>query len=167
MPHPSPNGRFDPVTGRFRVRYAANSTAAAARERFPARNVTDGDGELWVVGLSSMPSVLNLTHQANLDALGLDDRISTGRIALGARTDPDSLLDASGRLADAVYDWWEQDPPPLVYRTRSTPAQGRSIAFTQGAGGHVVSTGRLADATALHVHLVLRAGFTVPNRWLS
>jgi hypothetical protein len=25
----------------------------------------------------------------------------------------------------------------------------------------------LRDATALHAHLVLRAGFTVPNEWLA
>ena len=114
-----------------------------------------------------MPSALNLTVQANLDVLGLDDRVSTGRINAGRRVDPDPLLEACGRLTDAAYDWWQQRPPPLVYRTRSSPSHGRSIAFTQTACGQVASVGRLRDATALHVYLVLRAGFTVPPAWLA
>jgi hypothetical protein len=160
-------GRFDPLSGRFRVRYAANRPAAAARERFPARTLTDADGELFLVGLDSLPSALNLTVQANLDALGLDDRVSTGRIDVGRRPDPDPLLETCGRLADAVYDWWRERPPPLLYRARSAPSRGRSIAFTQTACGRVVSVGRLRDATALHSYLVLRAGFTVPTAWLA
>ncbi len=139
----------------------------AARERFAARLITETDGELFLVALDSIPSALNLAAQANLDALGLDDRVSTGRIDVGRRADPDPLLETCGRLADAVYDWWNGHPPPLVYRTRTAPGQGRSIAFMQSACGRVVTAGRLRDATALHVHLVLRAGFTVPTAWLA
>lgn len=117
--------------------------------------------------MDSLPSALNLTVQGNLDGLGLDDRISTGRVNIGRRTDPDPLLDVCGRLSDAVYDWWHERPPPLVYRTRSAPSQGRSIAFTQTTSGRAVTVGRLRDATAFHVYLVLRAGFTVPPAWLA
>jgi hypothetical protein len=63
-------GRFDPLSGRFQVRYAANLPAAAARERFPARSITDADGDLWLVALDPLPPALHLTRQANLDALG-------------------------------------------------------------------------------------------------
>ena len=160
-------GRFDPLSGRFRVRYAANRPAAACRERFPARVMTEADGELWLVTLGASPAALHLTHQANLDALGLDDRVSTGRIQATGRVDPDPLLETCGALADAVYDWWGGTPPPLVYRTRSMPERGRSIAFTPTATLEVVSARRLRHATALHAFLVLRAGFTVPDTWIG
>jgi hypothetical protein len=147
------------------MRYAANRAAVAARERFASRTITERDGELWLIQLDGMPSALRLSHQVNLDALGLDDRISTGRIDV-PRADRDPLLDACGRLADAVYDWWDGRPPPLVYRSRTLPGVGRNLAFAQTAEPHVVRARRLRDASALHVHLVLRAGFTVPDGWL-
>jgi len=120
-----------------------------------------------------MPASLDLTRQAVLDALGLDDRVSTGRIEAAGRADPDPLLETCGRLADAVFDWWQRHPPPLVYRTRSMPSIARSVAFTAPAAATataapaVVSVRRLAEATALHAHLVVRAGFTVPPAWLE
>jgi hypothetical protein len=114
-----------------------------------------------------MPSALHLTHQGNLDAPGVDDRVSTGRIGLTRTRDPDPLLETCGRLADAVYDWWKHRAPPLVYRSRTTPSVGRSLAFTREASPRVVIARRLRDATALHVHLVLHAGFTVPDDWLA
>ncbi len=154
------------MSGRFRVRYAANRAAAAARERFPARTLTDADGELWLVRLDAMPAGLRLTHQSTLDALGLDDRVSTGRLDVDRRRRADPLLDTCGRLVDAVYDWWDGRPPPLVYRTRTMPEVGRTIAFTEWTSPRMVSAGRLRDATALHTYLVLGAGFTVPESWL-
>ncbi|MHB1712695.1 MAG: hypothetical protein ACYCV7_15070 [Acidimicrobiales bacterium] len=167
MPRSSPIGRFDPLSNTFRVRYAANRPAAAARERFASRTITDADGEMFVVALDSMPPVVNLSHQSNLDALGLDDRVSTGRIDVALRADPDPLLETCGWLADAIYGWWDGRPPPLIYRTRTMPAAGRSIAFAEWVSPRVVAVGRLRDATALHAYLVLRAGFTVPMRWIG
>jgi hypothetical protein len=128
--------------------------------------LTEADGELWLVRLAAMPAGLRLTRQTTLDALGLDDRVSTGRIDLGSRRRPDPLLDTCGRLADAVYDWWDGRPPPLVYRTRTMPEVGRTIAFTEWTSPRVESAGRLRDAAALHAYLVLGAGFTVPESWL-
>jgi hypothetical protein len=128
--------------------------------------LTEADGELWLVRLEAMPGGLRLTRQATLDVLGLDDRVSTGRIDLGGRRRADPLLDTCGRLADAVWDWWDGRPPPLVYRTRTMPEVGRTIAFTEWTSPRVVSAGRLRDATALHAYLVLGAGFTVPETWL-
>jgi hypothetical protein len=147
------------------VRYAANLPAAAARERFPARVITEADGDLWLVGLDPLPPSVHLTRQSVLDALGLDDRVSTGRIDT-KRADSDPLLETCGALADAVFDWWNGQPPPLVYRTRTMPAVGRSAVFCEGASPPVVRWGRLREATALHSYLVLRAGFTVPDAWL-
>lgn len=50
--------------------------------------LTEADGTLWLVRLGGMPSSLHLTHQANLDILGLDDRVNTGRLDL--KRDPDT-----------------------------------------------------------------------------
>jgi hypothetical protein len=155
------------LSGRFRARYAANRAAVAARERFPTRTLTDTDGDLWLVELAGMPRSLHLTRQVNLDALGLDDRVSTGRLNVGGRADPDPLLELCGRLADAVYDWWDGRPPPLVYRARTAPSMGRSITFTELARPTALQARRLREATALHVYLVLQAGFTVPYAWLT
>lgn len=164
-PYPTPRHRFDPLSGRFRVRYAANRAAVAARERFPTRSLDEADGDLWLVRLDGRPSALHLTHQVNLETLGLDDRISTGRIDPASRRDPDPLLDLSGRLADAVWDWWEGLPPPIVYRARTVPT-GRSLVLTETTDLEVTVARPLREAAALHQHLVLRAGFTVPEGWL-
>ena len=165
-PFPTPRHRFDPPSARFRVRYAANRAAVAARERFPTRALEDSDGDLWLVRLDGRPSAVHLTHQINLDALGLDDRVSTGRIDPEGRLDPDPLLDLSGRLADAVWDWWAGRPPPIAYRARTVPS-GRSLVFTETTALEVTVARRLREAAALHQHLVLCAGFTVPERWLE
>jgi hypothetical protein len=113
-----------------------------------------------------MPLSLYLTHQSNLDALGVDDRVNTGRLTGERDEDADALLDTCGRLIDALYDWWNGQPPPIVYRSRTTPV-GRNIAFTASTEPEVHAVGHLRDATALHAHLVLRAGFTVPSEWLA
>jgi hypothetical protein len=139
----------------------------AARERFPARTITEAEGDHWLMALDPMPPALHLTHQGNLDVLGLDDRVSTGRIATSSRVDPDPLLETCGRLADAIYDWWRGAPPRLLYRSRTMPAVGRSVAFTRSSSVPTISIGRLRDARALHVHLVLRARFTVPPGWIA
>lgn len=157
----APRHRFDPPSGRFRVRYAANRIDAAALERFPGRTITDSDGDLQLVGLQGSPPALHLTHQNNLEALDLDDRISTGRLD----QDPDPLLGASQALSDAIYDWWNAAPPPLVYRTRSMPS-ARSIAFTSATVWDTITTRPLRQATLLLTHLVIRRDFTVPEPWL-
>lgn len=154
------------MSGRFRVRYAASRAVVAARERFPGRILTESEGSLWLVRLDDMPSALHLTHQANLDALGVDDRVNTGRIDVDRGDDPDPLLDTCGRLMDAFYDWWNGRPPPIVYRARTSPS-GRSVVFTATAQAKVDSAEPLRDATALLVYLVMHAGFTVPGDWLA
>ena len=108
--------------------------------------------------------MLHLTHQVTLDALGLDDRINTARLDQpGPGGDP--LLRTSQQLADAIWDWWQPNPPAIVYRTRTTPA-ARSIAFTQHAGLRPVRARPLVDATPLLATLITRHGFTVPTDWL-
>lgn len=110
------------------------------------------------------PSALDLTRPSNLDALLVDD--STGRIDIGARTDPDPLFETCRRLADAVYDWWAGRPPPFVCRSRTMPEVGCNAAFIASASPRVVFARPLRQARGLHAHLVLSAAFTVPNAWL-
>jgi hypothetical protein len=139
----------------------------AARERFPACNLTEADGDHWLMALERIPPALHLTHQGNLDVLRLDDRVSTGRIITSGRVDPDPLLQTCGRLSDATFDWWGGSPPPLLYRSRTMPSAGRNVAFTESSSVAALAIGRLRDARALHVHLVLRARFTVPPDWIA
>lgn len=144
------------------MRYAANRVDAAALERFPARTITEADGDLQLVSLHGSPSALYLTRQHTLDALVLDDRISTGRLD---DSGADPLLATSQALSDAVYDWWDTASPPLVYRTRSTPS-ARSIAFTATTAWDAITSRPLRQARTLLAHLVIQRGFTVPDTWL-
>ena len=54
--------------------------------------------------------------------------VLAGLLATEVRT-PTSSWTHCGRLVDALYDWWSGQPPPIVYRARTTPV-GRSIACT-------------------------------------
>ncbi|MFN2555418.1 MAG: hypothetical protein ABR592_00865 [Nitriliruptorales bacterium] len=139
---------------------------AAARERFPSRRIADGHGVLWLVELRIETSALHLTHQVNLDVLGLDDRINTGRLDRPVPGIGDPLLDVCQALSDAVFDWWHESPPPLVYRTRSVPS-ARSVAFTKHVPWTVLRIGRLRQVTNLLVKLVEQHGFDVPQHWLQ
>jgi len=138
----------------------------AARERFVDRRISEQHGDLWLIRLDGLPSGLHLTHQPNLDALGIDDRVSTGRIDVDRVDDPDPLLDAAGLLMDSIFDWWEGEPPPIVYRSRMSPDH-RNIAFGEFNAFTVGVARPLREAIALHTHLVLHAGFTVPSRWFG
>lgn len=157
--------RFDPSTGRFRVRYAASTPVAAARERFPDRTITAADGYLHLVTLTAHPSALHLTRQVNLDALGLDDRISTGRLDTPGPTG-DPLVATCQQLADLAYDWWQGEPPPIVYRTRSVP-RARSLAFSSNIPWDQTDSAPLRNATALLAQLALHHGFIIPDPWLT
>lgn len=147
------------------MRYAANDPVAAARERFPSLRIAPAAESLRLVQLWDPPSALHLTHQANLDALGVDDRINTGRLDAGLGDDGDPLLELCQQLSDRVYDWWDGRPPPIVYRTRHMPA-ARSMAFTKHVTWGTVRSRPLREATALLVELVTHHGFDVPSAWL-
>lgn len=147
------------------MRYAANDPLAAARERFPARRIGPSAATLRVVRLEAPPVALHLTHQANLDALGLDDRVNAGRLDQPLPGHGDPLLTVSQQLSDAVYDWWDGVPPPIVYRTRTVPT-ARSMAFTRSCTWSSATARRLRDANSLLVTLVNHHGFDAPETWL-
>ncbi len=164
---PIPRHRFDPPSGRFRVRYAANDPVAAVRERFPARRIPATAASLHLVQITGPPRALHLTHQATLDALGVDDRINTGRLDTPLPRDRDPMLAVCQHLADALHDWWAPAPaPPIVYRTRHLPA-ARCMAFTEGCSWRATRSRPLRTATTLLVELVTRHGFDIPDSWLS
>ena len=152
---PQPRNRFDPISGQFRVCYAALSLAGAVRGRYQATGLyipADHRGH-HVVRLEARRAlrVLDLRTEVNLDALQVDDRISTGRES--------SVLDAAHRLVDACRGWW-LDLDGLVYRSRTTPETSVNLAFFSLDPFEAEST-PLADSPGELVELVLEHGFTV------
>lgn len=162
---PQPYHRFDPLSGSFRVRYAGWTPRAALRERFPERRIPEGDADLHLVTLRGQVRILNLTSETVLDALGIDDRISTGRPPQIRTPElPDPFLDACGRLTDLVASWWD-DVHAIRYRSRTTPSQ-TNVAFCQHADLEPDAI-PLADATDVLVRAVVGDGFSVPVSWLA
>ena len=120
---PQPYHRFDPLSGSFRVRCAGWTPRAALRERFPERRIPDGDADLRLVTLRGRFRMLDVTSETVLDAVGIDDRLSTSRLPqVRARERSDPFLDACGRLTDLVAGWWD-DVHAIRYRSRTTPSQ--------------------------------------------
>ena len=152
---PEPRYRFDPTSGTFRTRYAAVTLLGAFRERYgPTGLVIPADHETHhLVRLVAARNlrVLDLRTEKNLDALNLDDQISTGQ-------HPD-VWDTCHRLADAVKRWWT-DVDAIVYRSRTTPETSANFAFFADDGFDVESWA-LADRTDVLTDLVLHNGFTI------
>lgn len=156
--------RFDPLNGAFRVRYAGDQDRVAARERYPERRIPAGDADVHLVTLRGNVRVLDLTDERVLDRLGLDDRISTGRLPVVRTADtPDVFLDACGRLAELVTAWWD-NVHAIRFRSRTTPS-GTNVAFCAVAQLETEVV-RLADAADLLTRLVIADGFDVPAAWL-
>ena len=95
--------------------------------------------------------VLDLRTEKNLDALQVDDQISTGQ-------HPD-VWDTCHRLADAVRRWWT-DLDAIVYRSRITPESSANLAFFADDGFDIQSW-LLADRRDILTDLVLNNGFTI------
>ena len=152
---PEPRYRFDSAVGAFRTRYAGRSVHGAARERYLAtgRHIPADHADHHLVELvATRPfRILDLRTETNLDALDVDNRISTGH-------EP-AIWDACHRLADAVRHWWD-DLDGIVYRARTTPASSFNVAFFS-IDGLAVSSRPLADCSGELDALILRHGFTV------
>jgi hypothetical protein len=152
---PAPQHRFDPASGAFRVRYAADSLRAALRERFDAegRVVSRAHLELRVVQLVGAVTVLDLRQERVLDALGIDDQISTSRA-------PD-VWDACHALTDRLETWFPERLHGLVYRSRTTPQRAANLAFLQRAPLTTRDLGPLRAQEALLAAAVTSEGFLV------
>lgn len=99
--------------------------------------------------------VLDLRREAVLDALGLDDRISTGH-------EPD-VWGSAQRLTDLIVAWWGDAAHGIVYRSRTTPVTSANVALFH----HAPVAGRsqrLERARPFLDMLVVRHGFTVELR---
>ena len=120
----APRHRFDPASGAFRTRYASRSIAGAVRERYldtglliPADHA---DHHLVRLHAQRALRVVDLRTDANLQALGLDDRISTSHELV--------VWEAAHLLADAVRAWWP-DLDGIAFRSRTTPERSFNLAF--------------------------------------
>lgn len=161
---PHPRHRFDPVSGRFRVRYAGETPRTALRERYPERRIPAGHADHWLITLRGSLCVLDLTAETVLDALGVDDRISTARLpAIRSPDRPDPFLDACGQLADLVAGWWD-DVHAIRYRSRTTPTW-TNVAFCRRAPLETDAV-PLASATDTLTRVVVGDGFDIPRPWL-
>lgn len=121
---PEPRHRFDPALGGFRTRYASSSVSGAARERYLDTGsfipVDHADHLLIRLTATRRFRVVDLRTEANLLALQVDDRISTGH-------EP-NVWNACHRLVDALRGWWPE-LDGIVYRSRTTPATSYNVAF--------------------------------------
>jgi RES domain len=158
---PQPRNRFDPESGSFRVRYAATSVAGAARERYAAtgRYIPADHSAHQLVRLEAIRPLLvvDLKTESNLDALGVDDRISTSR-------DPETAA-ACHRLVDAVRSWWPDGEEGggldgIFYRSRTTPETSSNLTIF-GLDGLRATSGRLSQCGTDLDDLVLIHGFTI------
>lgn len=154
-PFAQPQHRFDPASGALRVRYAADSLRAAMRERFDAegRVVSRAHLELRVVELTGRISVLDLRQERVLDALGLDDQVSTSRAA--------EVWGACHLLTDRLDSWFGQRLGGVVYRSRTTPQRSANLAFLQRAPLVARDLGPLRRQETLLAACVSGEGFLV------
>ena len=136
------------------MRYAARSDEGAARERYrdsgsyiPAEHAGH-----HLVTLTGRVRVLDVRNEDVLDALGLDDQISTSRA--------DPWFDAAHRLTDAVRGWWGNHVQGIVYRSRTTPETSTNLAFFENAPLQGTSVA-LAQCSNLLDRLVIGRGFTI------
>jgi RES domain len=152
---PQPRYRFDPESGAFRTRYAAASLVGTFRDRYrPTGLVIPADHaahHLVRLVAARHLRVLDLRTERNLDALGIDDQISTGQHA--------DVWTTCHRLADAVRRWWT-DLDAIVYRSRTTPETSANFAFF-ASDAFAIESWTLAERTDTLTELVLHHGFTV------
>ncbi|MDI3312742.1 MAG: RES family NAD+ phosphorylase [Mycobacterium sp.] len=152
---PTPRHRFDPASGAFRARYGASSLVGAFRERYRATGLVipadHAAHRLVRLVAARHLRVLDLRTERNLDALRVDDQISTGMHP--------EVWTTCQRLADAVRRWWP-DLDAIVYRSRTTPETSVNVAFF-AAEAFAVESWALDERADILSNLVLRHGFTV------
>jgi hypothetical protein len=136
------------------VRYAARSDEGAARERYRDSGSlipADHAGH-HLVTLTGRVRVLDLRNERVLDALGLDDQISTSRA--------DPWFNAAHRLTDAARGWWGTRIEGIAYRSRTTPETSTNLAFFEHAPLDGTSV-QLAECSDLLDRLVVARAFTI------
>jgi hypothetical protein len=155
VPYPTPRHRFDSSSRTFTIRYAGDAHRVAMRERFDAsgRIVSRAELGLYLIELVGTIRVLDLRHDKNLDALKLDDQISTSRA-------PD-VWSAGQTLADRVAEWYGERCHGIVYRSRTIPQRSANLAFFRHAPLAARNLGRLRGQHGLLAACVHSDGFTI------
>lgn len=150
-----PKYRFDPASGSFRTRYAATQLVGAFRERYRSTGLvipSDHIDHYLVRLVATRPlRVLDLRTEGNLDALQVDDQISTGQHA--------AVWETCHRLADASRTWWF-DLDAIVHRSRTTPESSVNYALF-GSEAFTLHAWRLRSRSNILAHLVLHQDFTI------
>lgn len=125
------------------------------RERFDRdrRQLAVTHLDLHLVRLVGSVRVLDLRRDDTLDALGLDDQISTSRAP--------AVWAAGQRLIDLVRDWFGERCHGVVYRSRTTPQRSANLAFFEHAPVEARDLGRLRAQPTLLDSCILSDGFTV------
>jgi RES domain len=156
---PTPRYRFDPESGAFRTRYAGTTFVGAFRERYRMleRVIPDDHANHYLIRLLAVRRlrILDLRTEANLDALDVDDQISTSQAH--------EIWDTCHRLADAVRKWWK-NLDAIVYGSRTAPESSTNIAFF-ATDAFAIEAWKVAQRVDILTELVLRHRFTV--RWLE
>ncbi|MGH9042627.1 MAG: RES domain-containing protein [Acidimicrobiia bacterium] len=153
-PHEVPQFRFDSAAGRARVRYAATASHGAARERYrdTGHYIPPDHAGHYLVTLTGDLRVLDLRRETTLDALGLDDRVSTGH-------EPE-VWKAAQELSDLVHRWWSEQCHGIAYRPRTRPETSLNLAFFAHAPLEGRSV-RLNRVRWLREQPVVGYGFTI------
>ena len=150
-----PRYRFDPASGSFRARYAATQLVGAFRERYrPTGLVMPSDhiDHHLVRLVATRPlRVLDLRTERNLDALQVDDQISTGQHP--------AVWATCHQLADASRAWWS-DLDAIVYRSRTTPESSVNYALFSSKA-FTMHAWRLGSRSDILAQLILRQAFTI------
>lgn len=125
------------------------------RERF--------DREQRIIPLSALDShlteltgriqVIDLRRDQTLDALGLDDQISTSRA-------PDVWATCQ-LLIDLVHHWFGERCDGLAYRSRTTPERSVNLAFFAHAPLQAQDRGALRDNEQLLLDCAIADGFHI------
>jgi hypothetical protein len=125
------------------------------RERFDhaGRLVTDQDLDAHLVELTGQVRVLDLRKEATLDALGLDDQLSTSRA-------PD-IWAASQRLSDLTECWFGEQMDGIVYRSGTAPEHSANLAYFAHTPLRARDLGRLRDQEELLLTCVDADQFTI------
>lgn len=125
------------------------------RERFDEqrRRLRPADLDLVLVELTGAIKVLDLRREQTLDALGLDDQISTSRAP--------EAWSAGQHLIDRVCDWFSERCDGVVYRSRTTPEHSANLAFFETAPLTARSLGTLRAQPTLLDSCILTDGFDV------
>lgn len=125
------------------------------RERFDSegRRLTRAHLGLQLIHLTGPVRVLDLRRDDTLDALGLDDQVSTARAY--------EIWQASRRLTDLVTQWFGNRCHGIAYRPRTTPERSANLAFFEHAPLQAHSLGTLREQPDLLERCVVGEGFEI------